>query len=223
MTRSRLQSLPYNQGRRSVTGVMRRVRVRHKLSIVLVGLALVPLVGTGLIVQALLIRNETTKVDSKLASAAAAAAASYRAQLEGAQSVAVQLASRPDVARAFRRRDASGLDLTDVPTGYVVSLVDAKGTFAGTAPSGPAWQASAVLVPRTGDRRVIVSVPLDDSLISRITGAGPIPEGVDISLVMDGTAVGAPGGASGAVQGVGAGDPVDATIGAQQVRAEAIG
>src|SRR5207244_12810600 len=65
--------------------------------------------------------------------------------------------------------------------------------------------------------------PLDDSLTSRITGAGPIPEGVDISLVMDGTAVGAPGGASGAVQGVGAEDPVDATIGAQQVRAEAIG
>jgi diguanylate cyclase (GGDEF)-like protein len=202
---------------------MRSVRIRHKLSIGLVALTLVPLACAGLIVQALLVRNETTTVDSKLARAAAAAAASYHAQLEGAKSVAVQLASRPDVARAFRSRDASSLSLTDVPTGYVVSLVDAKGTFAGSAPDGPAWQATAVLVPHIDDRQVIVSVPLDDALMSRITGAGPIPDGVDISLVMDSTAVGAPGGASGAVQGVGTGDPVDATIGTQDVRAEAIG
>jgi diguanylate cyclase (GGDEF)-like protein len=203
---------------------MRSVRIRHKLSIGLVGLALVPLAGAGLIVQALLVRNETTKVDSKLASAAAAAAASYHAQLQGAKSVAVQLASRPDVARAFRRRDASGLNFADLAPGYVVSLADAKGTFAGSAPVGPAWKATAVLVPQTNDRQVIVSVPLDDSLMSDITGAGPIPEGVDISLVLDGTAIGAPGGASGSVPGgAGTGDPVDATIGTEDVRAEAIG
>jgi diguanylate cyclase (GGDEF)-like protein len=206
-----------------VTGVIRSVRFRHKLSIVLVGLALVPLVGAGLIVQALLIRNETTKVDSKLASGAAAASASYHAQLVGAQSVAMQLASRPDVARAFRRRDGSDLNLADVPNGYLVALADAKGTFAGSEPSGPAWQTSAELVPSTGGRRVIVSVPLDGSLVSRIAEAGPIPEGVDVSLVTDDTAVGAPGGVAGPVDGVSKGDPVDATIGDQRVRAEAIG
>jgi two-component system, cell cycle response regulator len=206
-----------------VTGVIRSVRFRHKLSIVLVGLALVPLVGAGLIVQALLIRNETSKVDSKLASGAAAASASYRAQLAGAQSVAMQLASRPDVARAFRRRDGSDLNLAEVPAGYVVALADAKGMFAGSEPAGPAWQARAELVPITGDRRVIVFVPLDDSLVSRIAEAGPIPEGVDVSLVMDGTAVGAPGGAAGPVDGVSKSDPVDGRIGDQRVRAEAIG
>src|SRR5947208_6000721 len=222
MTQSPLQSVPYNRRRGSVTGVMRSVRFRHKLSIVLVGLALVPLVGAGLIVQALLIRNETTRVDSKLASAAAAAAAAYHAQLQGAQSVAMQLASRPDVARAFRRRDGSKLDLTAVPPGYLVSLADAKGTFAGKLPDGPAWKTRAVLVPHVDARRVIVSVPLDDALVSRITGAAPIPQGVDISLVMNGNAVGAPGGAAGAVQGVRTGDPVDANIGADRVMAEAI-
>ncbi len=202
---------------------MRGVRFRHKLSIVLVGLALVPLAGAGLIVQALLIRNETANVDSKLASAAAAASASYHAQLQGAQNEAMQLASRPDVARAFRRRDGSAVNLTDVPPGYVVALADAKGTFAGSAPAGPAWRSSAELVPSNGDRKVIVSVPLDDSLITRIAAAGPIPAGVDVSLVLGDTAVGAPGGVAGDVQGVTTGDPVDATIGGQDVRAEAIG
>jgi diguanylate cyclase (GGDEF)-like protein len=201
---------------------MRSVRFRHKLSIVLVGLALVPLIGAGLIVQALMIRNETTNVDSKLASGAAAAAASYRAELAGAQSTAMQLAARPDVARAFRRRDASGLDLSNLPNGYVFSLSDAKGTFAGSVPAGPAWWASAELVPRAGDRRVIVSVPLDESLLSRLSDAGPVPEGVDLSLVLGGTAVGAPGGADGPAQGVRTGDAADARIGNQRVRAEAI-
>jgi diguanylate cyclase (GGDEF)-like protein len=198
------------------------VRFRHKLSIVLVGLALVPLVGAGLIVQALQIRNEVAKVDSKLATGAAAAAAAYRAQLVGAKNVAMQLASRPDVARAFRRRDGSQLDLSSLPPGYVVSLADSRGTFFGRVPSGPGWQTSAELVPRTGDRRVVVSVPLDDGLISRVAGAGPIPEGIALSLVVGGSAVGSPGGVAGTASGLRPGQPVDASIGDQRVRAEAV-
>jgi diguanylate cyclase (GGDEF)-like protein len=201
---------------------MRSVRFRHKLSIVLVGLALVPLVGAGLIVQSLLIGDEVNKVDSKLATGAAAASASYRAVLVGAQSTAIQLAARPDVARAFRRRDASQLDLSSVPSGYVVSLSDAKGTFFGSPPEGNAWQTNAELLPRAGDRRVIVAVPLDGDLVARIADAGPIPEGVALSLVVAGAAVGAPGGVAGAVDGLRTGDPVDANIGDQHVRAEAI-
>ncbi|MDX6522212.1 MAG: hypothetical protein QOF08_2817 [Gaiellales bacterium] len=198
------------------------MRFRHKLSIVLVGLALVPLVGAGLIVQALQIRNEVAKVDSKLATGAAAAAAAYHAQLVGAQSVAMQLASRPDVAGAFRRREGSQLDLSSLPQGYVVSLADSRGTFFGDVPAGPSWRTSAELVPRTGGRRVIVSVPLDAGLISRVAGAGPIPEGIALSLVVGGSAVGSPGGVAGTASGLRAGQPVDAAIGDQRVRAEAI-
>jgi hypothetical protein len=51
------------------------VRFRHKLSIVLVGLAVAPLVGAGLIVQALLAGDEVRSVDSKLSAGAAGAAA----------------------------------------------------------------------------------------------------------------------------------------------------
>ena len=47
-------------------GVTESVRFRHKLSIVLVGLALVPLIGAGLIVQALLTRDTVRSVDAKL-------------------------------------------------------------------------------------------------------------------------------------------------------------
>ena len=198
------------------------MRFRHKLSIVLVGLALVPLVGAGLIVQALQIRNEVTKVDSKLATGVAAASAAYHAQLVGAKSVAMELATRPDVARAFRRRDGAPLDLSSLPQGYVVSLADSRGTFFGHAPADTSWQTSAELVPRAGGRRVIVSVPLDAGLISRVAGAGPIPEGVALSLVVDGSAVGSPGGVAGAASGLRAGRPVDASIGDQRVRAEAI-
>ena len=118
------------------------MRFRHKLSIVLVGLALVPLIGAGLIVQALLTRDAVRTVDAKLSIGAAGAAAAYRSQQVVAQTVAVQLASRPDVASAFRDRDASQIDLSSVPSGYAVALVDDKGTFAGSVPAGPVWQAS---------------------------------------------------------------------------------
>jgi diguanylate cyclase (GGDEF)-like protein len=197
------------------------VRFRHKLSMVLVGLALVPLVGAGLIVQALQIRNEQTKVDSKLATGVAAASAAYHAQLIGAKSIAMELATRPDVAGAFRRRDGSRLDLSNLPQGDVVSLADSRGTFFGHAPAGPSWQTSAELLPRTGDRRVIVSVPLDAGLISRVAGAGPIPQGIALSLVVGGSAVGTPGGVAGSATGLRAGQPVDASIGGQRVRAVA--
>jgi diguanylate cyclase (GGDEF)-like protein len=198
------------------------VRFRHKLSIVLVGLALVPLVGAGLIVQALQIRNEVAKVDSKLATGVAAASAAYHAQLIGAQSVAMELATRPDVASAFRRRDGSQLDLSSLPQGYVVSLADSRGTFFGHPPAGPSWHTSAQLVPRTGDRHVIVSVPLDAALILRVAGSSPIPEGIALSLVVAGSAVGSPGGVAGTASGLRVGQPVDGSIGDQRVRAEAI-
>ncbi len=201
---------------------MRKVRFRHKLSIVLVGLALVPLVGAGLIVQALLIRHEVDSVDAKLAAGAAAASIAYQAQLSDARNAAMQLASRPDVARAFRSRDGSGLDLYSIPVGDSVAMVDASGTFYGAVPPPPVWSAQAELLPRTGGRRVIVSVPLNVDLLSRVAASVPIAEGVALSLVMGGTAISTPGGVAGAVDGLRPGDAVDAAIGGSRVRAEAL-
>jgi hypothetical protein len=128
------------------------VRFRHKLSIVLVGLALVPLIGAGLIVQALLTRDAVRTVDAKLSIGAAGAAAASRSQQVVAPTVAVQLASRPDVARAFRERDGSKLDLSSVAQGYTVAFAEDKGVFAGSVPAGPVGKAGAELVPHTDGR-----------------------------------------------------------------------
>ena len=43
------------------------MRFRHKLSIVLVGLAIVPLAATGVLVGALLQHDQVTRVDNRLA------------------------------------------------------------------------------------------------------------------------------------------------------------
>ena len=199
------------------------MRFRHKLSIVLVGLALVPLIGAGLIVQALLTRDAVRTVDAKLSIGAAGAAAAYRSQQVVAQTVAVQLASRPDVASAFRDRDASQLDLSSVPPGYSVSLVDDKGTFAGSVPAGPVWQAKAELVPHIDERRVIVSMPLNDELLLRVAAQSPLPDGVDLALASAGHVIASPDGLSGALSGFTPGQAAsDGSIGDADVRAQSV-
>src|SRR6478736_1056243 len=185
-------------------GVTESVRFRHKLSIVLVGLALVPLIGAGLIVQALLTRDTVRSVDAKLSIGAAGAATAYRSQQVVAQTVAVQLASRPDVARAFRERDASQLDLSSVPPGYTVALADNKGTFAGSVPEGPVWQA-------------------DDELLLRVAAQSPLPDGVDLALASGGHVIASPDGLSGDLSGFKPGQAAsDGSIGDADVRAQVV-
>src|SRR6478609_9502829 len=186
-------------------GVTESVRFRHKLSIVLVGLALVPLIGAGLIVQALLTRDAVRTVDAKLSIGAAGAAAAYRSQQVVAQTVAVQLA------------------LSSVPPGYTVALADDKGTFAGSVPAGPVWQAKAELVPHIDERRVIVSMPLNDELLLRVAAQSPLPDGVDLALASAGHVIASPDGLSGDLSGFAPGQAAsDGSIGDSAVRAQAV-
>ncbi|HET7429500.1 MAG TPA: diguanylate cyclase [Gaiellales bacterium] len=198
------------------------MRFRHKLSIVLVGLAIVPLVAAGLIVQALLAGDEVRSVDSKLSAGAAGAAAAYRAQLEVAETLAVQMAGRPDVARAFARRDGSGIDLSAVPSGYSVALADDRGTFAGSVPEGTVWSTTARLSPETHDRRVIVSLPLNTDTLLRVQSQSPVAEGVGLALVVGGRSIASIGGPAGPATGLRSGQPADARIGTTDVRAQAV-
>ena len=57
-----------------------KLRFRHKLSIVLIGLALVPLVAAGVLVLRLLEQDKVSNVDSGLATAAAAGGQAYLTQ-----------------------------------------------------------------------------------------------------------------------------------------------
>ena len=199
------------------------MRFRHKLSIVLVGLAVVPLVAAGLIVQALLARDEVRSVDAQLSIGGAAGAAAYRSQLVVGQTLAAQLAARPDIARAFARRDATGADLAGVPSGYVVALADDKGVFAGSMPAGPVWRSTARLLPSRHDRRVIVSVPLDAALLLRVEQQSPLPEGVDLALLANGQVVANQAGAAGgSVSGLRTGRAGNASIAGHDTRAQAV-
>src|SRR6478672_7119841 len=180
-------------------GVTEGVRFRHKLSIVLVGLALVPLIAAGLIVQALLTRDTVRSVDAKLSIGAAG------------------------VARAFRERDASSVDLSSVPQGYSVAFVDDKGTFSGSVPAGPFWKASAELVPHMDGRRVIVFMPLNDELLLRVAAQSPLPDGVDLALASSGHVIASPDGLSGDLRGFTPGQAArDGSIGDADVRAQSV-
>ena len=70
------------------------MRFRHKLSIVLVGLAIVPLAATGVLVGALLQHDQVTRVDNRLSVAAASAAQAYRANLVKARAFATAARAR---------------------------------------------------------------------------------------------------------------------------------
>ena len=84
-----------------------KLRFRHKLSIVLIGLALVPLVAAGVLVLRLLEQDKVSSVDSGLTTAAAAAGQTYLTQAADATTVATNIAGRSDVQRQPRRSPAS--------------------------------------------------------------------------------------------------------------------
>ena len=109
------------------------------------------------------------------------------------------------------------------PPGYTVALADDKGTFAGSVPAGPVWQASAELVPHTDGRRVIVSMPLNDELLLRVAAQSPLPDGVDLALASGGHVIASPDGLSGDLSGFTPGQAAsDGSIGDADVRAQVV-
>ncbi len=77
------------------------MRFRHKLSIVLVGLAIVPLAATGVLVAALLEHDQVTRVDNRVAVSAQAAAQAYQAQAGKAGVVAQEISHNRNVQLMF--------------------------------------------------------------------------------------------------------------------------
>ncbi|MGZ4431221.1 MAG: GAF domain-containing protein, partial [Gaiellales bacterium] len=198
------------------------MRFRLKLSIVLVGLALIPLIGATLVVQELLGRNETSRVDGQLDSAAAAAAVAYRAQLADARQLAVAIAARPDVQRAFVERSGAGLDLTGLTGGLPVQLVDRQGPFAGTPPIGPAARISVQVGPPAARRRLLVWLPIDAQLLDQIVANSGRADHVDLALVAGGRVVASTSGKLGPTSPLRPGTSQDASLGGTAVRAQAV-
>jgi diguanylate cyclase (GGDEF)-like protein len=201
------------------------MRFRHKLSIVLVGLAIVPLAAAGVLVGALLQRDQVSRVDSKLAVSAASAAQVYRLQLNRAIPFAKHLAKNPGVKRAFARgaKPLKSLPLS-VPAGMSVALVRASGVpIYGKPVTKPAWKTSAIYHDRQGKTigQVDVYVRIGQDLLQQIATQTNRPDNVEVSLVAGRKAIASTNNATGAVSGLRAGTG-SANVAGTDVRADAV-
>jgi len=201
------------------------MRFRHKLSIVLVGLAIIPLAATGVLIAALLEHDQVTRVDNRVAVSAASAAQVYRGELRSAYVFARKLANNKAVQLAFapKRPPLPKLPLR-VPAGTTVTLVRADGKpVYGNQPAGPAWKTSAKYVDDAGKTigSVDVYVRLGPKLLTGMTSGIPRPDNVEVSLVAGNQAVASTNGAVGPVSGLRAGAG-SATVAGTGVRADAI-
>jgi diguanylate cyclase (GGDEF)-like protein len=201
------------------------MRFRHKLSIVLVGLAIVPLAATGVLVGALLQHDQVTRVDNRVAVSAASAAQVYRSQVTRAGTFAKQLAQDPSVKVAFAKgaKPLTSLPMA-VPAGMSVALVRANGLpVYGTPATGPAWRSRAIYRDKRGKRigEVDVYVHIGESLIEQIRTQTSWPDPIEIVLVAGAKAVASTNNATGAVSGLHAGTG-SANVAGSDVRADAV-
>ena len=150
------------------------MRFRHKLSIVLVGLAIVPLAAAGVLVGALLQRDQVTQVDNRLSVVAAAAAAGvHRPAAEGESVRPAGRCAEPRCASAFASRHASGATESRAASGMAVVLVDnGKSASSGAVRRGRPGTRRPTSVGKPPGRKVDVYVPLTSGLLDTIETAG---------------------------------------------------
>jgi diguanylate cyclase (GGDEF)-like protein len=136
------------------------VRFRHKLSIVLIGLALVPLVAAGFLVLRLLEHDKVSKVDSGLAIAVAAGSQAYHGKTADASAAATAIAGLPDVQQVLQRGGPidSRILQSDLPprSRLAVTLYRGNRIVKGTAPK-PSSVAASVRIEGCSGCRVVVS------------------------------------------------------------------
>ena len=199
------------------------MRFRHKLSIVLIGLALVPLVAAGFLVLRLLEHDKIANVDSGLVTAVTAGGQAYGAQVAQAQTAAVSVAGRREVQLAV----APGGDIGDstlqgfLPPsaeGMTVAIERNRKVTAGHLPTGP-YLLGAVDLDKCSGCRVVVGVPFTPTLLRSLT-----PGGTDtlqsVGLVANARLVASTtGAAAGPVEQIGVGEASDATISGVAMRA----
>ncbi len=203
-----------------------KLRFRHKLSIVLIGLALVPLVAAGVLVLRLLEQDKLSSVDSGLTTAAAAAGGSYLTQRADAATAATTIATQPEVQLALRQRHHYPVAklqhvLPPQDSGLAVTLYKGEKVLGGTAPKAPFLSASVDIRGCT-DCRVLVSRPFDQDLITDLQSGGVLSAIQQLGLVSGGQLVSS-GNLAGPVLGLRVGEPQTVQVNGVSVRAQAIG
>jgi diguanylate cyclase (GGDEF)-like protein len=194
------------------------MRFRHKLSIVLVGLVVVPLVATGLLIGVLLQHDQVSRVNNKLQVAVGTATQRYAAQLESARTFAAAAAANKDVRLALAQgKPSASASLPTPPDGMTLVLVSHGKPIYGHPPKGPSWR--AIAHPVGTDYRVEVYVALSQPLLVAIAAGGPRAPNVDLALVSRGRTYASMAGNNGPVSGLSPGKIGSAVIAGTGVRA----
>jgi diguanylate cyclase (GGDEF)-like protein len=201
------------------------MRFRHKLSIVLVGLAIVPLAATGVLVGALLQHDQVNRVNNRVAVSAQAVAQAFSLKATDASSYAQRVAADPKVALLFagKQLPARMPGSVNPPSGMTVVLVGKNGTLiAGKPPSGPALRTQTFYRDSKGRRigAIDVYVRLGQPLLQKLTDAR-WPENVGFALVVGGSVIASSNGPGGSASGLQA-KVGPATVAGVDVRAQAI-
>jgi diguanylate cyclase (GGDEF)-like protein len=202
------------------------VRFRHKLSIVLIGLALVPLVAAGFLVLRLLEHDKVSNVDSGLAIAVAAGSQAYLGKTADASAAATAIAGLPDVQQVLQRGGPidSRILQSDLPprSRLAVTLYRGNRIVKGTAPK-PSSVAASVRIEGCSGCRVVVWRPFDQNLIESLQGGGGVRNPIQqLGLVSGGQLVSSTGNLVGPVVGLSAAEAQDITVNGVSMRAQAM-
>jgi diguanylate cyclase (GGDEF)-like protein len=197
------------------------VRFRHKLSIVLIGLALVPLVSAGFLVLRLLQHDKVANVDNGLATSVAAGSQAYTAQVNEANAVAAVVAGQAEVQAALdpqNPKDLKNADLAAIVRKFAPKGVDAVAAVerggkvvAGKEPSG-AYLQGLVAVSKCDRCRVVVSEPLDDALVQRLDRDRVADNFQDLGIVANGRLVASTGVTPGPAGVIPLGEPTNVKV-----------
>ena len=202
------------------------MRFRHKLSIVLIGLALVPLVSAGFLVLRLLQHDKVANVDNGLATAVTAGGQAYGTQHAQADTVAATVAADASVQGIFAgTRKTLGRDqlqglLPDNAAGDEVAVIRGGKVVAGGLPDSP-YLRGTVSVTKCKDCRVVVAVPLDSALLSNLkAGQGDTLQSIGIAV--DDRLVASTDAGTGVIRGIGFGNAANASVAGVPMRALAM-
>jgi len=202
------------------------MRFRHKLSIVLVGLAIIPLAATGVLIATLLEHDQVTRVDNRVAVSAQAAAQEYEIQLSNAATFAQQVAQNPKVAVLFSGTSTPGHLPADIktPLGMRVVLAGKNGKpIVGSVPRGTAFR-TRVIYRDSAQRKkgeVDVYTLFGQTLLQNMTDGTKWPENVGFALLVGRRVVGSSDGPGGTASGLQTGTG-PANVAGVDVRARAI-
>jgi diguanylate cyclase (GGDEF)-like protein len=177
------------------------MRFRHKLSIVLIGLVVVPLAATGVVIGLFLQHDQVTRVNNKLDVASAAAAQAFHAQQQRATAFAKAVAHLPQVRLALLPHAKPLKSIPGTPRGMTVVVLRGTTRIFGTPPPTPLWKVRVPLEGGAIRREVDVYIRPSPPIFQAISGM-KLPTNVDLALVAGGRAVVSSTGVTGTVEGL---------------------